>query len=191
MHRTTRLVIPVCVGNAFIIHYDGRNRHLWNVFPFMTHLFKYQVVNLQFCDNSHHVNHLPSPYLRNRFRKNGSHPPPRTHLTRYYGVIAPHASLREKVIDSAGPSAAIMDRMKQAEEKLRSNDENAKMTDSNEDKPSEKTESKPKASSKWAMLIARIYEILPLFCLSCNNRGRPGRPGRPHLRGPMKSFPLL
>ena len=43
-------------------------------------------------------------------------PPPRTHLVRYFGVLAPSAALREQVISSAGPSAALMEQLSNATE---------------------------------------------------------------------------
>ena len=33
-------------------------------------------------------------------------PPPRAHLVRYFGVLAPNAKLREQVVQTAGPSPA-------------------------------------------------------------------------------------
>ena len=99
-------------------------------------------------------------------------PAPRTHLVRYFGVLAPNAALREQVIQSAGPSPAILDRLKHAaacmgiHDQAAANDtpETPDVTES--PKPKEKPR---RASYLWAMLIARIYEALPLLCPRCGN----------------------
>lgn len=45
-------------------------------------------------------------------------PPPRKNLTRYYGVLAPHAKLRAKVVSTAGPSEALRKQLLKAAQKM-------------------------------------------------------------------------
>jgi hypothetical protein len=85
-------------------------------------------------------------------------PPPRTNLVRYFGVLAPNAALREKVVSSAGPSAALFEQLISAAQQM---DLEVEL-----DRP--RTQ-KRRASYLWAMLIARIYEVLPLLCPKCSN----------------------
>ena len=40
-------------------------------------------------------------------------PPPRRHGIHYYGVLSAHAKLREKVIESAGPSGVVAIRLRE------------------------------------------------------------------------------
>ena len=76
-------------------------------------------------------------------------PPPRAHRHRYYGVLAPNASLRAAVtaltpVPVIAPPQAV----------------------------AANTEEEPRhrAASRylWAMLLARIYEALPLVCPNCH-----------------------
>ena len=99
-------------------------------------------------------------------------PPPRTHLVRYFGVLAPNATLRERVIQTAGPSPALLDRLKHAAECMGINDqdpENATPEPPDKPEPSKPKEGTRRASYLWAMLIARIYEALPLLCPRCGS----------------------
>ena len=75
-------------------------------------------------------------------------PPPRVHRHRYHGVLAPHAALRRRVIalarwqpDHAPPPIP---------------------TDPDPLTPGQKA-----ARSRWAQLLARIYEVFPLICPDC------------------------
>jgi hypothetical protein len=99
-------------------------------------------------------------------------PPPRTHLVRYFGVLAPNAALREQVIQTAGPSPALLDRLKNAAACMGIHDQAAE--DESPEPPDELESPQPRvkprrASYLWAMLIARIYEALPLLCPRCGN----------------------
>lgn len=115
-------------------------------------------------------------------------PPPRRHRIHYMGVLAPNSSMREKVVASAGPSAALFERLCQAQQRMglsgnpRSESAGPR-TDHTEtaappDPPDPATVAKQqarkdatktgrRASYLWAMLIARVYEALPLLCLRC------------------------
>jgi len=90
-------------------------------------------------------------------------PPPRAHMVRYFGVLAPNSHMRERVIESAGPSGAIQVRLEEAAQKMG-------LVSKPSDAPTSEPEplTKKKASRMWAMLIARIYEVLPLLCPHCN-----------------------
>jgi len=83
-------------------------------------------------------------------------PPPRAHQVRYFGVLAPNSHMRKQVIESAGPSAALQLRLTEAAQKMGLAVQ------------PEGPGPKKKVSRIWAMLIARIYEVLPLLCLRCN-----------------------
>lgn len=79
-------------------------------------------------------------------------PPPRAHMVRYFGVLAPNSHMRERVIESAGPSGAIQVRLEEAAQKMG-------LVSKPSDAPTSEPEplTKKKASRMWAMLIARIY----------------------------------
>ena len=82
-------------------------------------------------------------------------PPPRRHRHRYHGVLAPNAPLRQAVTAYAGlPMNAEVPAAVQAP-----------VADEDLSEPG----SKPPfyATSLWAMLIARIYEVFPLVCPQC------------------------
>jgi hypothetical protein len=100
-------------------------------------------------------------------------------------VLAPNASLREKVIQSAGPSPALLDRLKNAADLMGIKEEGeekdsvelsaspridrraqSQSADAESRKHKDKTR---RASYLWAMLIARIYEALPLRCPRCGH----------------------
>ena len=108
-------------------------------------------------------------------------PPPRTHLVRYFGVLAPNAALREQVIQSAGPSPALLERLKTAADLMGIHDEAAERDTPgpnanagvpmppDEPKSPQPNEKPRRASYLWAILIARIYEALPLMCPRCGS----------------------
>lgn len=94
-------------------------------------------------------------------------PPPRVHLVRYFGALAPNASLREQVIQTAGPSPALLEKLKNAADLMGIKEEGEE-----KDTVELSAGTKPKtrrASYLWAMLIARIYEALPLLCCRCGS----------------------
>jgi len=93
--------------------------------------------------------------------------PPNTHRHRYFGVLAPNSSMRKKVIETAGPSYAMMQQMNQAHDKMYVNKKDNKDIDSlmTEEKFAK---IKPKLYT-WAMLLARVYEALPLLCPVCDS----------------------
>jgi len=87
--------------------------------------------------------------------------PPRLHKHRYCGVLAPHAKLRHQVIESAGPAGATGQVLQEAKEKMGLGEAG----DAGDDKP---TGLFSRAAARcWALLLARIYECLPLLCPRC------------------------
>ena len=92
----------------------------------------------------------------------------------YYGVLSAHAKLRERVIESAGPSAAVALRLREAARRMNivplSPEEGGDREEAGEwVEPEEFPHSVPYT---WAMLLARIYESLPLVCPRCGNAMR-------------------
>ena len=84
--------------------------------------------------------------------------PPRIHHHRYHGVLAPHARLRPVVtlIGRAEPESG----------------EDAATVGAPASSPPPDPELGPSPSGasarmRWAQLIARIYEVLPLLCPAC------------------------
>jgi hypothetical protein len=76
-------------------------------------------------------------------------PPPRIHRHRYHGVLAPNAPLRAQVIALARPRSLPLPAAPPAHQPERS-----------------------PARYLWALLLARIYEILPLRCALCGGEMR-------------------
>jgi len=97
-------------------------------------------------------------------------PPPRRHRHRYYGVLAPNAPLREVVtamaasmVDATLPAA--MTEVVPAPEPV-SSVPNA---------PNEVADApahRKAARYVWALLLARLYEVLPLVCPKCGGEMR-------------------
>ncbi len=81
--------------------------------------------------------------------------PPRIHRHRYHGVLAPNARLRYQVIALGREQGSV--------EESPSGQLDAQSAASSHDgaTPGRRT------SSRWASLIARIYDVLPLVCPSC------------------------
>ena len=87
-------------------------------------------------------------------------PPPRVHRHRYHGVLAPHAQLRPRVVAIGRP-----ERRPEAPE-----------LDGDADSPGLPPEPGPAPASpariRWAVLLARIYWVLPLMCPACGGEMR-------------------
>jgi hypothetical protein len=82
-------------------------------------------------------------------------PPPRIHRHRYFGVLAPHSPLRAAVtalaVSAATASAA---------------------TAPNSAEPAAEPAHRRAARYAWALLLARIYQVLPLRCPKCGGAMR-------------------
>ncbi len=86
-------------------------------------------------------------------------PPPRIHRNRYHGVLAPNARLRPAVVAIGRPGAHAPDGDNGYDTgriplPATGNDEPGR-TPTNQ------------ARIRWAVILARIYEVLPLPCPSC------------------------
>jgi hypothetical protein len=82
-------------------------------------------------------------------------PPPRMHRHRYHGVLAPHAGLRAVVV-AIGRAPPQTPGLADAEPPN-------PVPGDLDDPP----RSASAARIRWAVLLARIYEVLPLLCPAC------------------------
>ncbi|MFC2173218.1 transposase [Acidobacteriota bacterium] len=111
-------------------------------------------------------------------------PPPRVHRHRYAGVLAPNSPLRSQVVASAAPAAVLADKLAEAARKMDFHNDGGydHQGEENVDKQARPPEPAdphgrdpepafPSRASRlsWAMLLARIYEILPLLCPRCSH----------------------
>ncbi len=88
-------------------------------------------------------------------------PPPRVHRNRYHGVLAPNATLRPAVVAIGRPHPDAPDSDTQIPPPLPS-----------AEGPVEPTRPANPARIRWAVLLARIYEVLPLLCPACGGQMR-------------------
>jgi hypothetical protein len=91
-------------------------------------------------------------------------PPPRVHRHRYHGVLAPNARLREQVIhlgrdNAATPADTLSLAGSEPHDASTARDADAA------DLPD--SPQRAAARSRWARLLARIYEVFPLTCPDC------------------------
>ena len=80
--------------------------------------------------------------------------PPRVHKHRYCGVLAPNAKLRRAVIETAGPAGATLQVLQDAQQKMG--------LEEGLTEPVSGDRFRKTAARCWAMLLARVYECLPL-----------------------------
>jgi hypothetical protein len=92
-------------------------------------------------------------------------PPPRIHRHRYHGVLAPNAPLRAQVTAWARPPNPQLPAVAPAQQPQRS-----------------------PARYLWALLMARIYEVLPLRCALCAAARCASSPSSPTARRSIPSF---
>lgn len=78
-------------------------------------------------------------------------PPPRTHRHRYFGVLAPNSPLRAAAVALATPAQPTKQIVVQ---------------------PDPAPPKRSPAHYRWAVLIARIYEVFPLLCQICGGQMR-------------------
>jgi hypothetical protein len=98
--------------------------------------------------------------------------PPRIHKHRYCGVLAPNAKLRRAIIASAGPAAATLLVLQQARQKMalpkaESATSGQTARPLSADDREFRTAAGRIAAHCWALLLARIFECLPLLCPHC------------------------
>jgi len=109
-------------------------------------------------------------------------PPPRVHRHHYWGILAPHSKLRSKAVASAAPAGVLAAQLQEAAATMgishgqeyddRPAGDDAPPNENSTARPltkpaSNKAERGRRLSLMWAMLIARIYEVLPLLCPRC------------------------
>lgn len=93
-------------------------------------------------------------------------PPPRIHRHRYHGVLAPNAKLRTQVI-ALGRSD-----LDEGVETATDEDEATQTATSSSVIDGPGPSPRRSARIRWAQLLARIYEVLPLLCPSCGGQMR-------------------
>ncbi len=92
-------------------------------------------------------------------------PPPRIHRHRYHGVFAPNAPLRPLVTARAQEDNALAADLLGPKLPL---PETPSAQPPQPEKANPKTPAAtPARPSRWAVLLARIYEVFPLICPSC------------------------
>jgi hypothetical protein len=94
-------------------------------------------------------------------------PPPRIHRHRYHGVFAPNAPLRPLVTAQAREDNALAAQTSVQDRPLPAPLTPKTSPPEPEIRTPQPTESIPSRPSKWAALLARIYETFPLTCPSC------------------------
>ncbi len=95
--------------------------------------------------------------------------PPRRHKHRYCGVLAPNAKLRAAVTASAGPAGSTLQVLQEARRKMAL----PVAATAPDPPPDELRSAVSRAASRcWALLLARLFECLPLVCPHC---GQPMR----------------
>jgi hypothetical protein len=105
---------------------------------------------------------IPPPWMYPRA------PQKTRNLVRYHGVLAPNAKLRDRVVELAGPSEELRLRLQEAMQKMGLEEQPAAKTDEyDQEVPAAKKSNK--AVISWALLMARIFEFLPLQCPRCQN----------------------
>lgn len=117
-------------------------------------------------------------------------PPPRRHRHTYAGVFAPNSRWRPLVAATAGPDPTLAIRLHRAAKEMGLNEQFSVGTDGvgtdeidNSDESGVNTPFHPeqkqncmtnrkanrKASIMWALLMARIFEVMPLSCPYCSS----------------------
>ena len=104
--------------------------------------------------------HTPTPaQIINHKQKPVAKPP-------WARVLAPNAKLRKAVIETGGPSGVTLKLLTEAREKMELSEAG------NQSEDNQQGRVRKLAARCWAMLLARIYECLPLTCPKC---GQPMR----------------
>ena len=92
-------------------------------------------------------------------------PPPRIHRHRYHGVFAPNAPLRPLVTARAQEDNALAAQAPRPPLPLPT--PHTVSSPTAEAAPPQPPNATPSRPSRWAALLARIYEVFPLLCPSC------------------------
>jgi hypothetical protein len=94
-------------------------------------------------------------------------PPPRIHRHRYHGVFAPNAPLRPLVTARAQEDNALATQVSGLDVLPPADPEVPSPTPEGQAPAAEAVETSPSRPSRWAALLARIYEVFPLICPTC------------------------
>ena len=87
-------------------------------------------------------------------------PPPRCHLVRYHGILAPAASWRDEIVPAPGLSPEARARLKERR---------AGTPDGAERIPEDKAlDAAPSRRLPWAQLLARVFAVDALTCPRCS-----------------------
>ena len=92
-------------------------------------------------------------------------PPPRIHRHRYHGVFAPNAPLRPLVTARAREDNALATHLPDPDPELPLR--SPASPPGPEKPPRQPSDTGAPRSSRWAALLARIFEVFPLICPSC------------------------
>ena len=92
-------------------------------------------------------------------------PPPRLHRHRYHGVFAPNAPLRPLVTARTQEDNALADQRLGPGLPLPATP--AASCPKAENPTPQPQDATPSTASRWAALLARIYEVFPLICPTC------------------------
>ena len=90
-------------------------------------------------------------------------PPARVHRHRYHGVLAPNARLRPRAVEFGRPERPSEESTTEA------------AIASPDSPPDSAPEPASPARIRWAVLLARIYDVLPLLC-PAGHRAKRGPP---------------
>ena len=90
-------------------------------------------------------------------------PPPRVHRHRYHGVLAPNARLRRHVV-ALGREGLDVETVEASDQEAAAHAHPDPAQDG-----SAPTLTGAAARSRWAQLLARIYEVFPLHCPECGS----------------------
>ena len=92
-------------------------------------------------------------------------PPPRIHRHRYHGVFAPNASLRPLITERAREDNALATQAPGPPLPLPTKPTAPALQPEGVKRHTPDTA--PSRPSRWAALLARIYEVFPLICPTC------------------------
>jgi hypothetical protein len=93
-------------------------------------------------------------------------PPPRMHRNRYHGVLAPNARLRSAVVAMGRPGAHTPDGDNHTGAEPLPHEGRSEP----DRPPTGQVRGTRRRWVRWAVLLARIYEVLPLLCPACGGR---------------------
>ena len=114
-------------------------------------------------------------------------PPPRRHRHHYHGVLAPNSPLRSMIAAQANTELIPVNTAPEKESRFleEKNEKHLKEMEQtpasgpvqnnqasvviDESRPKEKRQPGQASLFRWAMLLARIFEVLPLCCPKCNH----------------------